>query len=57
MKTTNAETIKKLLDELPVLWEVSKDLQSPIYGAIIRLKIAELQKVLEEFLTIELETE
>lgn len=56
MKTANAETIKKLLDELPVLWEVSKDLQSPIYEAIIRLKIAELQKVLEEFLTIELET-
>ena len=40
------ENIKKLLDELPIL----------IYSAIIMLKIAELQKVLEDFLTIETET-
>lgn len=57
MKTTNAETIKKLLDELPILWEYAKEIQSPIYNAIITLKIAELQKILEEFLTIETEKE
>lgn len=55
METNNAETIKKLLDELPILWEYTKEIQSPIYNAIITLKIAELQKILEEFLTIETE--
>lgn len=57
METNNAETIKKLLDELPILWEYAKEIQSPIYNAIITLKIAELQKILEEFLTIETEKE
>lgn len=51
------ENIKKLLDELPVLWEYAKEIQSPIYNAMIMLKIAELQRVLEDFLTIETEKE
>lgn len=50
------ENIKKLLDELPILWEYSKEIKSEIYSAIIMLKIAEIQKVLEDFLTIETET-
>ena len=45
------ENIKKLLDELPILWEYSKEIKSKIYSAIIML-----QKVLEDFLTIETET-
>lgn len=51
----DSKILMQLMDDLALLNQTAKDLQSPLYGAIVTLKIAELQGVLGNFLTVELE--
>lgn len=53
METIN--TIRDLLDETPILTEISKDLPFP-YSIIINQKIKELNAYLVEIHTLELES-
>ena len=49
------ETLKKLLDEIAVFKEYAQDLQNPIFCITIKLRIIEIQKKLEDFLSKEIE--
>ena len=50
-----SKIIMQLIDDLALLHHTAKEIQSPLFGAIITLKIHELQSVLETFLSAEIE--
>ena len=49
------DTIMQIMDDLETLHQTTKEIKSPLYHAIILLKIHELQSVVETFLTTEIE--